>query len=305
MLLQDVAVNRSSAINAEFLANFLKVHQLPEHFTETVSDFFLPLAERIKNKVQEKSGTFYLGINGCQGSGKSTLSDFLGEWLTAQGLSVAVLSLDDFYHNRQIRKSLSESVSPLLATRGVPGTHDTQLMQQTLTSLATSEKCALPRFNKAIDDPHPKSQWPIMKGPVDLVIVEGWCWGVTAQTPLQLRYPVNALEAEQDANLTWRNWVNQQLLENYQPLHQMMDFWVMLQAPSFDNVFQWRLEQEQKLSAKLKDEKQHRVMSEQQIKDFIQYYQRLTEECLRTLPQQSDIVLKLNAQRTIVEVRGL
>ena len=255
--------------------------------------------------VEGSTSTYYLGINGCQGSGKSTLSDFLGALLSAEGLSVAVLSLDDFYHDRKTRKSLAESISPLLATRGVPGTHDTTLMGQTLEKLSTPGELSLPRFNKAIDDPYPTEQWPKITGPVDLVIMEGWCWGVPAQSPLQLRYPVNALEAEQDANLTWRTWVNQQLLEYYQPLHKVMNFWVMLQAPGFENVFQWRLEQEQKLKAKLKDEKHNRVMGEEQVMAFIQYYQRLTEECLKALPQRSDIVFKLDADRAIVDVRGL
>lgn len=292
------------AIEANFLDDFLLRHKLPAVFSDTVAQYFLPLAKKLNSAIDAHKGTFYLGVNGCQGSGKSTLSDFLGEWLGANGYSCAVMSLDDFYLDRKKRQSLSSSISPLLATRGVPGTHDTQMMRDTLKQLGESGSVSLPRFNKADDNPFPQNQWPRIKAPVDVVIMEGWCWGVTAQTPLQLRYPVNALEAEQDPNLIWRNWVNLQIQTHYQPLHELMDFWVMLQAPGFDNVFKWRLEQEQKLSATLKDKTQH-VMDEIGVLEFIQYYQRLTEVCLSTLPERSDVVFKLDSNRAILEVRGL
>lgn len=269
-----------------------------------MAQYFLPLAVKLKGKIDAHEGTFYLGVNGCQGSGKSTLSDFLGEWLGASGYSCAVLSLDDFYLDRKKRQSLSRSISPLLATRGVPGTHDTEMMRDTLNQLGQSGSVSLPRFNKAEDNPFPQKAWPQIETPVDVVIMEGWCWGVTAQTALQLRYPVNALEAEQDPNLIWRNWVNLQIQTHYQPLYELMDFWVMLQAPGFDNVFNWRLEQEQKLSAKLND-KSHHVMDEKGVLAFIQYYQRLTEECLSSLPEKSDVVFKLDTNRAILEVCGM
>ena len=255
--------------------------------------------------MAEHGSTFYVAVNGCQGSGKSTLSAFLGEWFSASGLKVAVLSLDDFYHDRKTRLQLATQISPLLATRGVPGTHNTDLMARTLRTMSTPESIRLPRFNKATDNPYAEREWPEVTGPVDLVIMEGWCWGVTAQSPLQLRYPVNALEAEQDANLIWRNWVNQQITAHYEPLYSLMNYWVMLKAPGFDNVFQWRLEQEQKLSAKFKDSDKSRVMDESGILQFIQFYQRLTEECLNSLPQRCDVVFELDDHRNIYATSGL
>lgn len=270
-----------------------------------MSRYFLPLAEKIAEAQTLHNGTFYLAINGCQGSGKSTLSAFLGEWFSVNGMKVAVLSLDDFYHDRKTRRELAERISPLLAIRGVPGTHDSELMAKTLTGLKAPGSMSIPRFNKATDNPFPSSDWPKINGPVDLVIMEGWCWGVSPQSKLQLRYPVNALEAEQDANLVWRNWVNQQITELYQPLYSLMDFWVMLKAPGFDNVFQWRLEQEQKLSTKINSANNSRVMNEAEVLQFIQFYQRLTEECLRSLPQSCDVVLELDNLRNIHRTFGL
>lgn len=297
-------------INADKTEDFLKAHVLPDAFRATIAAHFEPLGKRLVEKQKAHSGTFYLGVNGCQGSGKSTLSEYLACFFRDKGLQVAVLSLDDFYLDQGSRRTLAKKVSPLLATRGVPGTHDTELMAEVLASLKDEVSLPLPRFNKAQDNPFPKEDWPNVQGPLDIVIMEGWCWGVKAQTALQLRYPVNALEAEKDPNLVWRTWVNQQLTEHYEKLYDMMDFWVMLQAPSFDSVYNWRLEQEQKLAAKIASDKTNtaqanKVMSESEVLSFIQYYQRLTEACLSSLPEQCDVVFKLDSHRQILSRTGL
>lgn len=295
----------SSVIKTAKINQFLEHYLLPESFRETVIEHYLPLGKQLFKKVGSQTGTFYLGINGCQGSGKSTLSEFLAWFFEEQEINAVVLSLDDFYHDRSVRQSLSKTVSPLLATRGVPGTHNTQSMTKTLSVLAETATVKIPRFDKSQDNPYSESTWPVVQAPVKIVIMEGWCWGVQPQTPLQIRYPVNALEAEQDPNLTWRRWVNQQIQENYVPLYQMMEYWVMLKAPGFDSVFKWRLEQEQKLADKIGTTKDTKVMSESQVHEFIQFYQRLTEECLSTLPDKCDVVFELDDARKIVSRTGL
>ena len=75
----------------------------------------------------------------------------------------------------------------------------------------------------------------------------------------------------------------------------------MLKAPCFEDVYAWRLEQEQKLilsTAKANDDKSG-TMDEQQIQRFIQHYQRLTEHALITLPNTCDHVFELNSARAI------
>ena len=69
------------------------------------------------------SGRKVLGLSGAQGSGKSTFASMLNTVLSVAGLRSEVLSLDDFYLTKQQRRELV-AVSPLLETRGVPGTHD-------------------------------------------------------------------------------------------------------------------------------------------------------------------------------------
>lgn len=294
-------------MTAASVSAFIKSNKLPDAYIETIEQHFIPLAQDIATNQQETKATspYFIGINGCQGSGKSTLSEFLALYIKEQyGLSVAVLSLDDFYYSQQQRNNLANKVHSLLATRGVPGTHDTvqmldvfqQLSQQPINDLA------IPRFDKANDDPFDQSQWPVINDAVDIVIVEGWCWGVSSQEIQLLTTPVNKLEQDQDTDGVWRHYVNQKLALDYEPLYQWMDYWVMLKAPSFECVYQWRLEQEQKLAAKQSSDGAKSVMSAPQVMAFIQYYQRLTEHGLKTLPANCDRVFHLDAARQIISV---
>jgi D-glycerate 3-kinase len=288
-------------VTLEFYERFLNEHQLPDSYIESAQHNFEPVAERILLNAQSSQRPYFVGINGCQGSGKTTLTDFLSAWLEAQGLNIASMSLDDFYLTKKERLSLAHKVHPLFITRGVPGTHDTRLMTHVFEALANNVlPVQIPRFNKATDDRVETDQWTVIDKPVDVVIIEGWCWGASHQENEALIHPVNALERDEDPALGWRNYVNQALKADYEPLHAWMDTWLMLKAPSFDCVYQWRLEQETKLAQSLEAKQDGSgVMSSEEIQRFIQFYQRITESLLQTLPQCADVVWQLDAQRNI------
>lgn len=284
---------------------FISNHRLPSSFKTIVNEYFIPLANEIKEHHNGAKLPYFVGVNGCQGSGKSTLSEFLKTYIEAEyHLSVEVMSLDDFYYSQAEREILARDIHPLFKTRGVPATHNTQLAKNALKGLKDNTlPVTIPRFNKATDNPYPKEEWTYLSSNVDIVIFEGWCWGVEPQNTDALTLAVNALEEQQDTQGLWRNYVNSQLSLHYQPLYKLMDMWVMFKAPSFDDVYAWRLEQEEKLSASIQnkhDGKSSGVMSPAAILAFIQHYQRLTEHCLRTLPAKCDHVFELDSKRNIV-----
>jgi D-glycerate 3-kinase len=284
------------------ISTFINKNKLSSGFSEMAKKYFVPLAEEIKSHQSSASGPYFVGINGSQGSGKSTLSEFLKDYLSeTYALKVVVMSLDDFYFNRIERQIIAADVHPLFNTRGVPGTHNMCQAKMVLNALKHQQSTTIPRFNKATDDPHPISDWTKVTSTVDVVIFEGWCWGVKPQTPEKLAQPVNTFEAIEDSNAHWRNHVNLQLSLHYQSLYSLMHKWVMLKAPSFEDVYAWRLEQEHKLIEATSTDDNSGIMNEQQIQRFIQHYQRLTEHALETLPNTCDHVFKLNASRAITE----
>ncbi|MGV6807501.1 MAG: hypothetical protein ACWA5K_06330 [bacterium] len=284
----------SSALSA-----FYQQQKLPDSFHDHAMRWFYPLAARIAETATSGKKPLLVGINGCQGSGKSTLAAWLVEILAQDWQCKAIdLSVDDFYLTHADRQQLAADVHPLLATRGVPGTHDVALMKNTLAQLATPGEVSIPRFNKADDDRFPPDDWPTVEAPVDVILLEGWCMGAIPQVESDLAAPVNDLEALGDADGSWRSYVNQSLVENYQPLFQTVDLWAMLKAPAFETVHRWRVEQENKLKESLAGQGS-RFMSEDDIARFIKFYQRITEHSLKVLPERVDFLYRLNEQRQI------
>ena len=253
----------------------------------------------------EAATPLIVGICGSQGSGKSTLSRHLAEHFENRGVRVAVLSLDDLYMSREARGLLADSVSPMFATRGVPGTHDVALGKAVLDALKAGRPVHLPRFDKASDQPAPEADWPLVEG-ADLVLFEGWCVGVTAQAEYELREPVNDLEATLDAQGIWRRHVNDALKGPYRRLFGRMDRLILLAAPDFAIVTDWRTQAERELRDRLKREgrKGTRVMTDGEVARFVLHYERLTRHILREMPGRADMTLKLNPGRRVVSQVG-
>lgn len=299
-----------------YWSEFLTVNSLPQQYIETANSVFAHLVNEIVTQQKKMTGKpLFIGINGCQGSGKSTLASYLVTVLeNLHQLRVISISLDDFYYSQKQRKHLAANIHPLLSTRGVPGTHDVNKLKQVLNDLTRQKNCVIPIFDKATDNPLPESlTLPDKNHPdtIDVVIIEGWCWGVDAQQPDELIEPVNLLETEQDINAVWRTYVNDQLKHNYQFLYRKMDLWLMLKAPSFDCVYQWRLEQENKLRQQqtqkdliFNKETPNSLMNDEQIFHFIQYFQRLTEHAFKTLPNKVDFLLELDENRQVVSCKS-
>ncbi len=239
-----------------------------------------------------------VGLSGLQGSGKSTLAAQLVAQARGNGIEALALSIDDFYFGRAARMRLARDVHPLLATRGVPGTHDVGLLLDTLDALRiarSSRPACVPRFDKGRDTRLPPSRWGRIARRPDLVILEGWCVGVPPQSPSALRRPLNSLERDEDNDARWRTWVNEQLTRSYVPLWRRLDRLVMLQAPDYPIVRRWRDEQERALRMR----RAPRAMSPAALRRFLMYYERLSRQALRTLPAIADLRLVLDSNRRV------
>lgn len=266
---------------------------------------YLPLAAWLAHQADTQP--LVLGINGAQGSGKSTLAKILVLLLEqAFDKTVISLSIDDLYKTRAQRRELAETVHPLLVTRGVPGTHDVELGIELLTRLkqGVNSKLALPVFDKASDDRLPESNWTQVKAKPDIIIFEGWCVGAVAEDATSLQQPINELETTEDADGSWRHYVNEQLAGPYQQLFDLIDVLLMLKVPDFDKVFEWRGLQEQKLQASLPDSQRqaNNTMSEAELKRFIMHYERITRLTLDEMPSRANVVLALDANHQIAQV---
>jgi D-glycerate 3-kinase len=70
-----------------------------------------------------------------------------------------------------------------------------------------------------------------------------------------------------------------------------------MKIPNFNMVFKWRLLQENKLRKVLRYKK--KIMSYNEIKRFIMFYQRITLQMVRDLSKSASIVMLLNKNHEI------
>lgn len=267
--------------------------------TKNFNSIYLPLAQWIANQHQKQA--VIIGINGSQGSGKSTLSKILVQ-LLEQGFQkkTVTLSIDDLYKTKQQRQQMSDEIHPLFKTRGVPGTHDVNLGVSVLSQIKQQQfPINLPRFNKANDDRELEKDWPIIDQTIDIILLEGWCIGAAAQDSSLLKTAINSLEKENDKDLIWRKYINQELTNDYQELFSLIDKLIMLKIPSFDNVFEWRALQELKLKESSANNMTEKTMSSQELEYFIMHFERITRHCLKEMPGRANVILEVGHDHQI------
>lgn len=229
-----------------------------------------------------------IGLNGIQGSGKTTLVSSLKRKLsqpscraspspsqsTHPPLRVIDLSLDDFYlpHAALTAVARSHPHNPLLQHRGQPGTHDVPLCLSTLESLRTGREVRIPRYDKSAHsgrgDRVQAERWETVntegEHKIDIVLFEGWCVGFRPLGAARVRdvwaRAAQDLEREhdmQEVRLTGRLGAQRledvqlidEYLREYDGITDLLDGLIHIDAEDTQWVYEWRMEQERRLRA--------------------------------------------------------
>jgi len=266
-----------------------------------IKSFLIPLCFWISEKADKKR-PYFVGLAGGQGTGKTTISSLIKIILTKYfKLKVFRISIDDFYKTRKERISLSKRIHSMLLTRGVPGTHDINMMLSFFRKVKSKKfkRFKLPTFNKAIDDRFKKKHWYDLKDKPDVIIFEGWCVGAKSEKNNTLKKTINSMEKVKDQKKIWRKYVNHQLKSKYKNLYSQLNCLIYLKATNFNLLQKWRLKQERKLWIKSKIKSNSKIMSKGDVINFMQTYQRITENMFRYVPKYASIILNLNTNHQI------
>jgi D-glycerate 3-kinase len=153
------------------------------------------ILQRIAFEKTLESGSFpvFVGLQGPQGIGKTTLARALSTGLASapHSLRVVTFSIDDLYLDYETLQAVGRKHpgNGLLQGRGLPGTHDVELGRSILEALSTmgykSQDSApdvrIPVYDKSLHsglgDRLPVDKWTTVQPPIDVVILEGWCFG--------------------------------------------------------------------------------------------------------------------------------
>jgi len=252
------------------------------------------------SKKADKKKPYFCGFSRWPGYCKTTISSLIRIILTKYfKLNVFRISIDDFYKTRKERMNLSKRVHPMLLTRGVPGTHDVNMMLNFFRKSKSKKfkRLKLPTFNKAIDDRFNKKKWYDLKKRPDVIIFEGWCVGAKSEKNNTLKKTINSLEKAKDQKQIWRKYVNHQLKSKYKRLYSQLNCLVYLKAKNFSLLQKWRLKQERKLWVKSKVKS--KIMSKGDVLNFMQTYQRITQNMFRYMPKYASIIFNLNSNHQI------
>ena len=270
-----------------------------------LKSFLIPICFWIKNKSNHKK-PFLIGLAGGQGTGKTTTSSIIKIILEKYfKLNVFKISIDDFYKTRKERVFLSKKIHPMLLTRGVPGTHDINMMLNFFKKVKSKKfkSLQLPNFNKATDDRFAKKYWYNIKKRPDVIIFEGWCVGAKPEKNATLNKAINSMEKKKDQKKIWRKYVNQHLKLKYKDLYSQLNCLIYLKAKNFSLLQKWRLKQENKLWLKSKKNSKHKIMNKENVISFMQTYQRITENMFKKMTKHASILINLGSDHQIKSIR--
>lgn len=240
--------------------------------------YYAPLIHRyISDREQRGIERYVVGIQGCQGSGKTVITTFIQQFLRALGFSVVGFSIDDFYKSFADRERLYElhNHNPFYAVRGLPGTHRYRLLREVLEKIKAGQPFDLPHFDKSLHGGKGDISDTVtsVTEEVDFAILEGWCVGVPYVTPQRFaeimasNSYVSGIFDELDPEHAHVAEVMRYVKDHYKCLWRFLDKKTILLGEDIRLVEQWRVEQEQRLRATRGE-----GMSDDEVRRFIRPY---------------------------------
>ena len=211
------------------------------------SDWLWSLGLPILTEVQRHQGQRWLmGLSALPGCGKTSF----GRWLEAAaahlGLSLQVVSIDDFYFSAtELDRSMRGN--PWGVPRALPGSHELDLLNTTIQCWKAGKDVRHPLFDKALRQGRgDRSGWRICSA--DVLVLEGWFVGIkpvgnNVSVPEATCGLIPPLTDQEHAA---RRLV-QRALRNYIPVWNQIDSLWQLLTLEWTSPQIWKLQQEQQM----------------------------------------------------------
>ena len=233
-----------------------------------------------------------IGLSALPGCGKSSLGIWLETAARNLGLSLQVVSIDDFYFPAdQLERSMQGN--PWGVPRALPGSHDVKLLQQTLAHWRKGQDVQCPQFDKALRNGRgDRSGWRACNA--DLLVLEGWFVGCEGgyDPTLQERELVPPLTANE---LAYRKQT-EQILQRYQPIWTQLDQLWQLRATDPQSPRLWKRQQENDMYTS-----RGSSLNGSELDGFIRMIlSAIPSETVRNIP--ADVVLDVDSSRELTRI---
>ncbi len=196
-----------------------------------------------------------IGISALPGTGKTTLGKWLENVSSSLNFNISVISIDDFYLASE-EMELAIKNNPWNVSRGFPGSHSINLMQDSLLEWKVDGKLNVPVFDKSLRNGlGDRAHW--RKSSPDILIIEGWFLGVKPLSKDSKNYeiikpPLTSYESSYRVHI-------QKNIEKYLDTWNLIDQIWHLKPLKFEYMNLWKSQQEEKMLLKrgsaLKDKK--------------------------------------------------
>ena len=91
--------------------------------------------------------------------------------------------------------------------------------------------------------------------------------------------------------------------KKYKTLFNQLDGLLYLKTKNFNLLREWRLKQERKLWVQTKNKRNLKIMSSVDIINFMQTYQRITQQMFKDALKSSSIIMNLNSKHQIQKIK--
>lgn len=240
-----------------------------------------------------------LVISGLQGSGKLMLVVQVVVLVEVCGLCVVMFFIDDVYLIWVQCQCLVWQVYLLLLICGLFGIYDLFLVYVMFDVVVIGGLVILFCFDKLVDECELVLVWLCLVGLLDLLVFEGWFFGMLFEIGVVLVVLFNVFECEVDLDGCWWCWCNEVLVRDYLVLWQCCNWLWFLQLLDFLVVLCWCWQQEQNLQVV---QFGCSSMSCVQLEWFVQYYEWVSWQVLCMLLVLVDWVIMLDEQCCVVLV---
>lgn len=243
--------------------------------------FLAPFLEK-KLYCQEKK-PLVIGIEGPQGSGKTTAATNIRVKLLEKiNCNIVQFSMDDFYltFEQQLNLNRENQDNKLLQGRGLPGTHDVELLMKIFKDLIDighdKSPVKIPVYDKSLHngkgDRLPLEKWNVVEKRVDLIIFEGWFNGYTSinteETLIRKWNSIKATHPRKFGDVEDRHIQKINCdLRRYEQIWGLFDLFVCIKTENINNVYRWRLQQEHALI-----KKKGSGMTDMEVETFVDRY---------------------------------